>query len=243
MILTERTRARPPPAVLGSRLVDRLADDRAGHADATSRPASAARSAKRCRHHREAITGTRSRRAPPRARRRRPRERAVASDLGDDEGGHARRRRTDGTTSRSRGPSPRSQPRTADLAVRGVETDGDRAASRPPYAAHEGRIFERRGTEHDTSHARVEQRAAAASSRTPPPGLHRHVDRGGDGRDHRPVRPDHPVRAASRSTTWIQGAPAAREGHGLRRPDRRRTRSRGRSRPGTGGRSGRPAHR
>ena len=52
-----------------------------------------------------------------------------------------------------------------------------------------------------------------------------------------------PVRAASRSTTWIHCAPAASNSRGDARPGRRRRRSRRRSRPGAGARSGRPAGR
>ena len=63
----------------------------------------------------------------------------------------------------------------------------------------------------------VGERAAAASAlRTPPPGLHRHVDRRGDGARSGPGSTGSPVRAASRSTVWIHGAPGRDERLGHR---------------------------
>ena len=77
------------------------------------------------------------------------------------------------------------------------------------------------------------RRPRSAPARRPPPRW----------RPPRPGCAGSPVRAASRSTTWIHGAPSACEGQRPGPPGRRRRRSPGRSRPGRAARSGRPAGR
>ena len=110
---------------------------------------------------------------------------------------------------RALGPAPHR-----DLAAPHVEADGDRAG-RPAIVGHEVRVLERGGAHHDAGDADVGQGARPPRRAHAAAGLHR---------ARRPPRrwrrsgarlTGSPVRAASRSTVWIHGAPAAtkRLGH------------------------------
>ena len=172
-------------------------------------------------------------------------ERAVAPDLGDDERGDARCRRT------ARPSSTRSAPRALDPAPDGhLAARGRRARPRrgPGCSAQSSStssgLLDRGGADDDPLDARRRAASPAASTlRTPPPACTRH----GDARARSPRSTARLARLTGAGGVEVDDVDPLRAG-GLElardaRPGRRRRRSRRRSRPGAAGRTARRAGR
>ena len=164
---------------------------------------------------------------------------AVDVDLGDHRAPPRPRPRSSGSTSATSAPDALLPAADRDLAAADVEPDRHR-----PPAAPAGRPARDRST----AAVPITTRATPASARArrrvevahPTTGLHRARRRRRRSRPPPARLTGSPVRAASRSTTWIHAAPVVGEAAGPGPPDRRRRRSRGRSRPGRAARSGPP---
>ena len=172
-----------------------------------------------------------------------PVERAVARDLGDD---------------RAR-PTPASANRAShveQVAARALAPSRARATS-PPRCVEPDRDRLACGRERRTSAGSSSAAVPMTTRATPASSSAAAASRRARRRRSAPARrrraaiaaidrrgsTGSPLRAASRSTTWIHGAPGVGERPAPAPPGRRRRRSRGRSRPGTGARTGRRAGR
>ena len=158
----------------------------------------------------------RSRRAPPPSCSKvGTLERAVAPDLGDDERRDARRRRSAAPVSTRSAPDPFGPAPDRDLGAARVEPDRDPTRVQHAQLLDQRRALDRRGADDDA--ARRRRRAARPRPRPCArrrPTARRHGTRGADRLDHRRGWWRSPVRAASRSTTWIHCAPASSNSRG-----------------------------